>query len=281
MVKAISFENVNSGFPPHIINFQFEGYDPTINTWVPLPTLVNALNYTQLRLIYTSDDIAPYIGWFNFFIEEFPSGLATLIESNAAASPNGLQNYGLADMVTNQSVQYTASVNPPYEAHVYIDTSELKTTSYRFCGYWTERTLTPTCTYLNRHDNMGGTTQYIQMNTPQLSDDLAMVFLNVPLNRFLYVRSRNIASSLPVVGGTYYFHYNFASATTRVINIWFSRHDFTGAPTVTIPVGETIGAIMFTMPIGPLSPEFWTIRFEAGADYSGAGVFKIGNEYCE
>jgi hypothetical protein len=281
MVKAISFENVNSGFPPHIINFQFEGYDPTINTWVPLPTLVNALNYTQLRLIYTSDDIAPYIGWFNFFIEEFPYGLATLIESNAAASPNGLQNYGLADMVTNQSVQYTASANPPYEAHVYIDTSELRTTSYRFCGYWTERTLTPTCTYLNRHDNMGGTTQYIQMNTPQLTDDLAMVFLNVPLNRFLYVRSRNIASSLPVVGGTYYFHYNFASATTRVINIWFSRHDFTGTPTVVIPVGETVGAIMFTMPIGPLSPEFWTIRFEAGVDYSGAGVFKIGNEYCE
>lgn len=281
MVSAISFENVNSGFPPHIVNFQFEGYDPTINTWIPLPTLVNALNYSQLRLIYTSDDIAPYIGWFNFFIEEFPYGLSTLTESNAAASPNGLQNYGLADMVISQSVQYSVNANPPYEAHVYIDTSELRTTSYRFCGYWTERTLTPTCTYLNRHDNMGGTTQYIQMNTPQLTNDLAMVFLNVPLNRFLYVRSRNIAASLPVVGGTYYFHYNFASATTRVINIWFSRHDFTGAPTVTIPVGETIGAIMFTMPIGPLSPDFWTIRFEAGTDYSGAGVFKIGNEYCE
>lgn len=281
MVSAISFENVNSGFPPHIIDFQFEGYDPTINTWIPLPSLVNVLNYSQLRLIYTSDDVAPYIGWFNFFIETAPFGLPNLIESNATASPNGLQNYGLADIVTNQSVQYSVVPVAPYEAHVYIDTAELRNTSYRFCGYWTERTLTPTCTYLNRHDRIETQTQYIQMNTPQLSDDLAIIFLNVPQNRFLYARSRNLASSLPVVGGTYYFHYNFASPTTRVIEIWFSQNGFSGSPTITIPVGETIGVIMFTMPIGPLTPDFWTMRFGAGTDYSGAAVFKIGNEYCE
>jgi hypothetical protein len=134
---------------------------------------------------------------------------------------------------------------------------------------------------MDTHVLVGGSESVIQGLSPQLSDTLALVFLNVTTNRYRYIKSYNSAFLLPVVGDTYYFEYVFASPLTRSMDIYIGQHTTTGSPTFTIPIGETIGAVAFVWPSDPfVSDGRWTMVLRGGTDYSSAATFKIGTQDC-
>jgi len=276
-VNAISFENINSGFPDIIVNHTVEGFSPTTNTWLPLGNSVNIFGYTFIRLtFYSIQD-----GWFSLFYETAPFGMPTIQESNASSSPTGMVQYWQAPLISYQDEEYE-QIFPPQvpsnAATVILDTSRFENRPYLFCAYYSEIDVN-LCRYMDNHSFTGSTS--IQGISPQFSDTFALIFLNVTLNRYAYVKSSNPSFLLPVVGNTYYFEYVFAAPLTRPMSVWIGQAGWVGAPTFIIPIGETIGAVSFVWPVDPLvSDGRWTLRFGAGTDYSSAATFKIGTQDC-
>lgn len=275
MVRAISFENINSGFPDHIISVDVQGFDPNINAYVNITgNNINALNYTWLKLIYTSNDVAPDFSWFNFFIQTYPFGLPTLIESNPTASPNSLTNYGLAPIVNAESIYYSTTNQ---QAEVILDTSLLQNTNYIFCGYWTPRTEYIACTWTNLHNRVGGSSSIQLLPDPTYGDYLQLSLFSVVLNRYVYLSS-TFGGTPPSAGTTYKMFYSFSIPTTRLINIWLGQASFAGLPDIIIPIGAQVGSFTIVWPNG--SP-YWTIQLLNGTDVSGYWAFAIGTEDCD
>lgn len=276
-VNAISFENINSGFPDIIVNHTVEGFSPVTNTWLPLGNSVNILGYTFIRLtFYSTQD-----GWFSLFYETAPFGMPTIQESNASASPTGMVQYWQAPIISFQNEEYEQIIPPQVPSNaavVILDTSQFQNIPYLFCAYYSEIDVN-LCRYMDYHTFNGSSA--IQGLNPQLSDTLALIFLNVTLNRYAFVKSSNSTYLLPVVGNTYYFEYVFAAPLTRPMSVWIGQANWVGSPTFIIPIGETVGAVSFVWPPDLLvSDGRWTLKFGAGTDYSSAATFKIGTEDC-
>lgn len=274
MARAISFENFNSGFPTHIISQYMEGYDTTINTWVPLGSTISASAYSLLRITYTSNDAGPLYGWFNFFIETLPFGLPMLVESNATNSPTGLLNNGLANIVVNQSINYSPSGSI---AQVVIDTSMLQNTSYLFCGYWSEMFDVFTCDWFNVHTRANGSPQIQMLPTPTYADYFTLTLFSATTNNYVYITSL-FGASPPLNGQTYTLHYAFGTPTTQGINIWLGQFGTAGLPNIVIPSGSQVGIITFVWPF--VNNGNWTIKLVGGTDVSGYWSFAIGGADC-
>jgi hypothetical protein len=275
MVRAISFEFYNSGFPTHIINQYIEGFDTTINSWVPLGSSISASAYSLIRITYTTNYGAPFYGWFNFFIETLPFGLPTLVESNAIASPTGLTNYGLADIVQGQSYTYaTTSI-----AQVVIDTTQLQNTVYLFCGYWSELTDNTPCGWFNVHKSAGGSPQVQLLPNPSNADYFTLTFLSASQGNYIYMNSL-FGVSIPVNGQSYTLHYSFSIPLTNAIHISLGVFLTTipNAGDIIIPAGSQVGIIPIVWPFA--NSGNWTIKIYSGTSMSGYYSFALGTEDC-
>ena len=279
-VSAISFENVNSGFPPVITNVSIQGFDPTIGSYVPLTgNFISASSYTYIQLIYEINEPGPLYGWFNFFIETAPFGLPTLVESNAVASPNDLDNYGLAPIMSSQSYLYQL-----YGGNVIavatIDVSQLQATSYLFCGYWTQMTGQNNCKFFNIHTRPNGSPQIQMLTTPTYADFFELALFGATTNNYVYITSAyNIANNWPTPGQTYKIFYTFSTPTTQLIYIWIGQHGQAGLPNAVIPVGSQVGFEIVTWPF--VANGNWTIKLLGGGDISGYWSFALGGEDCD
>jgi len=273
-VNAISFENVNSGFPDHILSQTVEGLDTSTNTWIPVSSPINYGNFSQIRITYLADDY----GWFNFFIEKSPFGISNLIESNPITSPQGLSFNFPPSIVDSESTEYLGS---PIEAQVVLNTQFFENTSYLFCGYWSEKSEFVPCWYFDIHYRISGTLARMNMITPTYDNDIIINFTAAVTGSYLCIRSGSAIYGSPVIGNTYTFHYSFNTATTRVLDIWFSQTGFVGTPDITLPIGSTNGIITFVWPSVTAMIDYWTIKCDSGTNYSGQGIFRIGNESCD
>lgn len=276
MVSAISFENINSGFPDHIISQYIEGLDSSTNLWIPLSSPINYANFSEIRITYTANQP----GWFNFFIETAPYGLPNLIESNAVVSPNEITFYPLPPIVDGQSTQYTGTP-VPLEAIVRLDPTQFENTGYIFCGYWTQDSGTPPCWYFDIHTRISGSITQLVMDNVIYGNDIVMNFVNASFNSFLYLRLGSAIYGAPIPGNTYTFHYSFNVPTTRIIRIWFRQMGFTGTPDITLAPGSTNGIITFTWPTTGAMLDYWTIQLGLGSNYNAQALFAIGNEQCD
>jgi hypothetical protein len=279
MVNAISFENINSGFPDIIVNATLEGFSPVSNTWLALGNNINILNYSELRFtFYSTQD-----GWFSLFYETAPFGIGTLQESNAPSSPTGMVQYWQAPIIVAQDEQYDQLFPPQIPSNaavVNLDPAQFENKPYLFCAYYSELDVN-LCRYMDRHFIVGGSFSFIQGLTPQFSDTLAIAFVDVPVNRYLFVKSNNPTFLLPVVGNTYYFEYIFAAPLSRAMDIYIGQNSFIGSPTFTIPIGETIGSVAFVWPSDPqVSDGRWSMVLRGGTNYTSAATFKIGTQDC-
>jgi hypothetical protein len=271
--RAISFENVNSGFPDIIENVVFEGFSPVINAWVPLSNNITPLSYSLIRLTWEANTS----GWFNVFINKFPFTVAQIEDSNASPSNTGLIQYWQDPIINSQSLAFGVPFVPaPHYASVVLNPNEFENTSYSICAYWTERNSLWLCRWLNVHVRNGGSAQ-LQMIT--FGNYIQVSLFGASTGAFIDMSSTYNPGGLPLVGQTYYLYYDFGIQTTQSIAFRFGQNSGAGLPDLVIPVGSESGIIQFVWPAG--TSGLWRMSLTGGGTISGYWKIGIGSEECD
>jgi hypothetical protein len=273
--RAISFENVNSGFPDIIQNVTFEGFSPVISNWVPLSNNITPLSYSLIRITWEANAL----GWFNVFINKFPFTVSQIQDSNASPSNTGLIQYWQDPIVDSQDNAFGFWVlpNPPHAASIVLNPSEFQNTSYSICAYWTERNSLDLCDWLDVHVRNGGAPQ-LQMITFGNYIDIAL--FGASTGAFIDMSSLwSGIGAFPYVGQNLYLYYSFSIPTQQTIAFRFGQNSGAGLPDITLPAGSTAGVIPFVWPAGTVG--LWRMSLTGGSEISGYWKIGIGRTECD